>query len=156
MNASTSDEPAREVTADLQTMGAGLLTELRLFDMVFPEHTNHYGTLLGGRALYLMDTAAFMAASRFARHAVVTASSERVEFERPVREGQLLEVLAQVVGTGKSSIRVEVRLFAEDLLTGERQLCTHGRFILVAVDGEGRKTVLFPSSSETSGSQHDS
>jgi acyl-CoA hydrolase len=47
-------------------------------------------------------------------------------------------LLATVVATGRTSITVEVKLYSEDLLTGERKLGTHGRFVLVAVDENGR------------------
>ncbi len=49
------------------------LIEARLLEMVFPDHTNHLGTLFGGQALAWMDKAAFIVASRHARRAVVTA-----------------------------------------------------------------------------------
>ena len=45
-----------------------------LAEIVFPDQTNHYGTLFGGEALEMMDKAAFIAASRLSRTAVVTAS----------------------------------------------------------------------------------
>jgi uncharacterized protein (TIGR00369 family) len=124
--------------SEVETIAAGRLTEARLIEMVFPEQTNHYGTLYGGQALALMDKAAFIAASRYARRAVVTASSERVDFHVPVRQGQLVELLARVVATGRTSITVEVKLYSEDLLTGERQLGTHGRFVLVAIGPDGQ------------------
>ena len=57
-------------------------TELSMVEMVFPDHTNHYGTLFGGQALAMMDKAAFVVASRYARRAIVTASSERVDFQQ--------------------------------------------------------------------------
>ena len=129
---------------EVETIAAGRLTEARLIEMVFPEQTNHYGTLYGGQALALMDKAAFIAASRYSRRAVVTASSERVDFHVPVRQGQLVELLACVVATGRTSITVEVKLYSEDLLTGERQLATQGRFVLVAIDADGRTLPVLP------------
>jgi uncharacterized protein (TIGR00369 family) len=124
--------------AATETIPAGQLTEARLIEMVFPGQTNHHGTLYGGQALALMDKAAFMVASRFARASMVTASSEKCDFHVPVKQGQLIDLHARVVGTGRTSVTVQVDLFAEDLLTGERQLATHGRFVLVAIDGNGK------------------
>ena len=129
---------------EVETLPAGRLLEARMIEMVFPEQTNHLGTLFGGQALAMMDKAAFIAASRYARRAVVTASSERVDFHVPVRQGQLVELLARVVATGNTSLSVEVKLFSEDLLTGERKLCTQGRFVLVAVDADGHKSPVLP------------
>jgi acyl-CoA hydrolase len=116
--------------------------ETRIIEMAFPSQTNHYGTLFGGDALRLMDLAAFVTASRHARRPVVAASSELIDFRLPVRQGQLAEVVGRVTGTGKSSITVEVELWAEDLLTGQRELCTKGSFVLVAVDDQGRPAPL--------------
>ena len=96
--------------------------ETRMVEMVFPTQTNHYGTLFGGHALELMDKSAFITASRFTRKAMVTASSERVDFRAPVKNGQLVEVIGKIVKKGRSSVTVAVDLFAENLrryLAGE-------------------------------------
>jgi uncharacterized protein (TIGR00369 family) len=122
----------------MTTSNTPSLQETRIVEMVFPNQTNHYGTLFGGDALRLMDMAAFVTASRHARRPVVTASSERIDFHVPVRQGQLAEVVGRVVRTGRTSLTVEVELWAEDLLTGKRVLCTKGSFVLVAVDEHGR------------------
>src|SRR5262252_4961487 len=112
-------------------------SETRIVEMVFPNQANHYGTLFGGDALRLMDMAAFVAASRHARKPVVTASSERIDFHVPVLQGQLAEVVGRVSRAGRTSMTVEVELWAEDLLTGRRKLCSKGSFVLVAVDEHG-------------------
>jgi acyl-CoA hydrolase len=106
--------------------------------MVFPDQTNHYGTLFGGHALQLMDQVAFISASRYCRATVVTACSEKVDFHTPVHAGQIAELVARVIATGRTSMTVEVKLFAEWLRSGERKLCTKGRFVLVAVNDKGR------------------
>ena len=111
--------------------------ETRIVEMVFPNQTNHYGTLFGGDALRLMDMAAFVTASRHARRPVVTASSERIDFHVPVRQGQLAEVVGRVAQRGRKAPAVS-------LLTGERQLCTKGSFVLVAVDEHGRPAPIAP------------
>lgn len=109
-----------------------------MIEMVFPDQTNHYGTLFGGHALRLMDKAAFVAASRYSRRTVVTACSERVDFKNAAHHGNLIELTASVIATGRSSMTVGVQLVAEDLLSGERRLCAEGKFVLVALDEEGR------------------
>lgn len=106
--------------------------------MVFPTQTNHYGTLFGGEALKLMDKAAFITASRDVRKSVVTASVDRTDFHEPIRQGDLAEVLGRVVERGRSSLTVETQLFSENLLTGQRRLCSVARFVMVAVGDDGR------------------
>lgn len=113
-------------------------TELRMWQIVFPDHTNHLGTLFGGQALAWMDTAAFLVASRHARRVVVTARSDQVDFHVPIRKGEGVELIARVVEVGRSSMQVEVEMHAEDLLSGERALCTRGRFTMIALGDDGR------------------
>lgn len=117
-------------------------TEARLWEIVFPDHANHLGTLFGGQALAWMDKAAFVAATRYARRTVVTARSEQVDFHVPVRQGQLVELVARIVETGRSSMRVEVELHAEDAHAGTRRLCTRGHFAMIALGGDGRPAPL--------------
>jgi Acyl-CoA hydrolase len=112
--------------------------ESRFIEMVFPGQANHYGTLFGGTALNLMGKAAVIAASRTARCSVVMAASERVEFRVPVKVGQMLELTARVERTGRTSMVVQVEAFAESLGSGERCLAIQGRFVMVAVDQDGR------------------
>ena len=118
--------------------------EARLREIVFPDHANHLGTLFGGTALAWMDKAAFIAASRYARRTVVTARSEQVDFKLPIKQGQLVETIARVVEVGRTSMQVEVELIAEDLLSGERELCTRGRFVMIALDPLGQPTAAPP------------
>ncbi|KGI79028.1 acyl-CoA thioesterase [Oleiagrimonas soli] len=116
--------------------------EAVLMEMVFPHHTNHLGTLFGGQALAWMDKAAFIAASRYARRTVVTGRSEQADFHVPVRQGQLVELRAHVADVGRSSMRVEVTLTAEDLLSGDRRVCTQARFVMIALDAHGSPTTV--------------
>jgi acyl-CoA hydrolase len=126
----------------LERIEAGRITESRLMEMVFPGQANHYGTLFGGQALALMDKAAFMVASRYARLPVVTVSTEKIDFHAPVKQGQLVELVSRLVQTGRTSMTVEVEVYGEDLLTGERTLSTRGRIVLVALDADGKPTAV--------------
>lgn len=112
----------------------------RLMEIVYPEDTNSQGTLFGGHALSLMDRLAFILASRYARKTVVTACSEKVEFRSAVRQGELIELTGEVIHVGRTSLRLRIDMHREDLLTGDRSLCTTGEFVMVAVDEAGRPT----------------
>ena len=114
----------------------------RTVQIVFPNQANHYGTLFGGEALRLMDEAAFIAASRWARQTLVTVSSERVDFRAPIHAGELVETVARVVKVGRTSVTVEIELYGEDILSGDRRLATRGHFVFVAVDANGRPTAV--------------
>jgi acyl-CoA hydrolase len=116
--------------------------DTRMVEMVFPTQTNHYGTLFGGHALELMDKSAFITASRYSRKSMVTASSEKIDFQTPVKQGNLVEVIGRIVKRGRTSVTVNVELYGEDLLSGVRHLCAHGNFVLVAVDEESKPVPL--------------
>ena len=118
--------------------------ELRMVEIVYPDDTNSMGTLFGGRALWLMDRLAVLVASRYARMPIVTACSEKVEFRAPVKEGDLIELVGRIAHVGHSSIRVAIEMHGENLLSGERLLCTTGEFVMVAVDEDGRPTPVAP------------
>lgn len=118
--------------------------EVRMARMVFPDQTNHMGTLFGGQALSMMDEACFVAASRLARKTCVTVSVDRIDFTVPVHAGELVEVVARVVAVGRTSLTCQVELYAEDLLSGDRRRATSGKFVLVAVDRLGRPTPVVP------------
>lgn len=115
---------------------------LRMIEIVFPPQTNHYGTLYGGDALKMMGKAAFIAATRHARAVMVMAASDKIEFKSAIREGELVELAARAVGTGRTSVQIAVDLWAEGLVTGERRLAGSARFTMVAVDREGRPTAF--------------
>ncbi|NPD16845.1 acyl-CoA thioesterase [Xinfangfangia sp. D13-10-4-6] len=119
-------------------------SEIRMIEMIFPEQANHYGTLFGGNALALMAKAAFVAASRHAGAAVVMARSERVDFTTPIKVGEMLELVARVSRTGRSSMTVEVKGSARSI-GGARERCAlSGAFEMVAVDGGGRPRPVGP------------
>ena len=120
------------------------LHKVRLVDLVFPDQTNHQGNMFGGAALAFMDKVAFLAAARLARRGFVTAAVERMDFKKPVYEGEIVDLVGEVRSVGRSSMNVRVSLWAENLLTGERRLTTQGDFIMVATDRKTNTTPLPP------------
>ncbi|MGH9175787.1 MAG: acyl-CoA thioesterase [Vicinamibacterales bacterium] len=111
--------------------------EARLAEIVFPNDTNPYGTMFGGVAYAMMDRAAFLVANGYARCNAVTASSEHVDFSVPIRQGEIVEAVARVIYTGRSSIVVRVDLNARAPLVRDWRRCTSGLFTMVAVDDNG-------------------
>ena len=64
----------------------------------------------------------------------------KVEFRLPVKEGDLIDLVGRVTRVGRTSVEVSIDMFREELLTGVRDLCTTGVFVMVAVDDAGRPT----------------
>jgi len=101
-------------------------SETRIFKAVFPNTTNHYETLFGGTALQLMDEASFICATRFSRKKVVTISSDKVDFEKPIPGGTIIELIAKVEAVGRTSCTVKVDIYKEDMYSFNRELAVTG------------------------------
>lgn len=108
--------------------------------IVFPTDTNTYGTLFGGKLMAYIDDTAAIAAMRHARKHIVTASTDSVDFLHPIHEGNSVCLEAFVTYTGTSSMEVFVKVTAEDLITGERNLCALSFLTMVAIDEHGKPT----------------
>ncbi|MGB2064638.1 MULTISPECIES: acyl-CoA thioesterase [Marinomonas] len=119
------------------------ISETRVAKMVFPSTTNHYDTLFGGEALKWMDEVAYIAATRFARKQVVTISTGQVDFKRPIPSGILVELVARVVKVGRTSLKVEVNIFLEELYSDKREKAITGHFNFVAIDEHKKPTPIF-------------
>lgn len=126
----------------LSAQAAEHTRETRFVEMVFPDLSNHYGTLFGGDALKLMGKAAFVAAARHARCNVVMATSDKTEFHQPVPVGELIEIVARVAREGRCSMTVSVEMIRENLASGQRDVVTRGNFEMVAVNEHGRPIAI--------------
>ncbi len=109
-------------------------SETRIFRAVFPNTTNHYDTLFGGNAMQLMDEVAFITATRFSRKKVVTVSSSRIDFNKPIPSGTLIELVGKVARVGNTSVDIQVKIYIEQMYSDYREEAIGGTFTLVAID----------------------
>lgn len=109
--------------------------------MVFPEDSNHHGTLFAGQGLQRLARAAFIAARQAAGCEVVMAAVTGVQFLAPVPVGRALALRAWVSRIGRSSLTVCVHGLAEAPGCAPG-LVLQGVFELVAVDGKGRPRAI--------------
>lgn len=108
--------------------------------IVLPPDTNNYGTLFGGKLMAYIDDIAAIAAMRHSRRNCVTASTDSVDFLHPIYEGNSVCLEAFVTYTGRTSMEIFVKVIAEDLLTGERNVCAMSFLTMVAIDDNGKPT----------------
>ncbi|MDF3026529.1 MAG: thioesterase superfamily protein [Fluviicola sp.] len=108
--------------------------ETRIFKAVFPNTTNHYDTLFGGTAMQLMDEVAFIAATRFSRQRMVTVSSDKIDFKKPIPAGTIVELIGKVTYLGSTSLKIRVEIFIEQMYSDEREKAVTGEFTFVAID----------------------
>lgn len=111
-----------------------LSSETRIFKAVFPNTTNHYDTLFGGTAMQLMDEVAFITATRYSRKRMVTVSSDKIDFNKPIPGGTIVELIGKVIHIGNTSLKVSVEIFVEEMYSEERYKAISGTFTFVAID----------------------
>lgn len=109
-------------------------SETRIFKAVFPGTTNHYDTLFGGTAMMLMDEVAFITATRFSRKRMVTISSDRINFTKPIPAGTIVELVGRVTEVGNTSMKVSVEVYIEEMYSFVREKAITGTFTFVAID----------------------
>lgn len=109
-------------------------SQTSIFKAVFPNTTNHYDTLFGGTAMQLMDEVAFIAATRFSRQRMVTVSSDRIDFKKPIPAGTIAELIGKVTYIGNTSLKVRVDIFIEQMYNDSREKAVSGEFTFVAID----------------------
>jgi len=120
------------------------LAKTHVTKAVFPETTNHHQTLFGGVALQWMDEVSFIAATRFSRQSIVTVSSDKIDFKHPVPAGSIVELIAKVVHVGRTSLKVCVDMYVEDLYQDGCEKAITGMFSFVALDENKQPTPVLP------------
>ena len=118
-------------------------------EFALPTDANTLGNVLGGKVMHLVDLAAALAAVRHARCPVVTASVDQMSFLHPVHIGQLIMLQSSVNRVFRTSMEVGVKVFAENLLTGETVHTCSAYLTFVALDAHGKVTPVAPVIPET-------
>lgn len=122
---------------------AGKEPALRVIPM--PSDASHTGDIFGGWIMSQVDLAGSIPAVRLARGRVATVAVNSFVFRQPVFVGDLLSFYADVVKVGRTSITVDVTVYAQRL--PEREACvkvTEAVLTYVAVDGNRRPRVVSP------------
>lgn len=120
-----------------------------MVEVVLPNDANPLGNILGGRVMHLMDIAAAIAAHRHSNSYVVTASVDYVDFRNPVRVGELIILRSSVNRVFHTSMEVGVKVFSENVLTGERKHTSSAYVTFVALDEHGQPKAAPPLILET-------
>jgi acyl-CoA hydrolase len=118
-------------------------------EFALPNDANGLGNVLGGKVMHLVDLAGALVAMRHARRPVVTASVDSLHFLHPVRIGQLMILRSSVNRVFRTSMEVGVKVFAEDLLTGEKLHTCSAYLTFVALDEHRKATPVAPVIPET-------
>ena len=120
---------------DQKTVGQ---SKTEMSQLMLPQHANFAGTVYGGAVLSIADGVAYVCAARHAGPNCVTVSVGRVDFREPIRIGELVTFLASVNFTGRSSMEIGIKIFAENLKTGGKRHTNSCYFTMVCLDDQGR------------------
>jgi acyl-CoA hydrolase len=113
-------------------------------EIVLPNDTNGLGNMMGGRLLHLMDKCAAISAQRHANRVCVTASVDNVEFQAPIHGGDVVIIKSHVNRAFRSSMEVELNVWAEDPRAETHRKCNRAYYTFVAINEDG-ETVRVPS-----------
>ena len=107
---------------------------------MFPSDANPAGNVFGGEILKHIDMVAGIVAQRHSQSNAVTISMDSVNFLKPVFVGNVLTLNARINYVHNSSMEIEVRAEAEDIITGIRTVTGTAFVTFVALDKNGRPT----------------
>ncbi|HSK65572.1 MAG TPA: acyl-CoA thioesterase [Anaerolineales bacterium] len=117
-------------------------SRITLAQLMHLEHANLLGNVHGGWIMKLMDEAGALACMRHAQRKVVTVAMDSMDFRQPILIGDLVILTAEVTYVGRTSMEVEVQVIAENPVTGERTHTNTAYLVYVALDDEGRPTLV--------------
>lgn len=104
-----------------------------------PADANHNGDIFGGWIMAQVDIAGGTLAGRVARGRVATVAVNQFVFKEPVQVGDVLSLYAEVVRIGKTSITVDVQVYAERGREDPKVVkVTEAVLTFVAIDQNGR------------------
>jgi len=124
-------------------------TESDYAEICLPNDANSLGSMLGGHVMHLVDLCGAIAAMRHARVPVVTASIDQMTFLHPIRIGELARLKSQVNRVFRTSMEVGVKVWVENLHSGEIKHTSSAYLTFVALDRHGNRVVLPPIVPET-------
>ncbi|MGH7851516.1 MAG: acyl-CoA thioesterase, partial [Thermodesulfobacteriota bacterium] len=84
------------------------------------------------------DMTGVLAAMQFAGQNTVTASIEAVDFKKPVKVGDIMDVKARVIYTAHTSMVVKVDVYKVGKYSPGAEFTCRGYLIFVAIDPDGK------------------
>jgi acyl-CoA thioesterase YciA len=103
-----------------------------------PSDANYTGDIFGGWIMSQVDVAGSIPALRLARGRIATVAVNSFTFKQPVMIGDLVSFYADIVRVGRTSITVDVEVYAQRRTLHEAVKVTEATLTYVAVDDERR------------------
>ncbi|HEY0432463.1 MAG TPA: acyl-CoA thioesterase [Chitinophagaceae bacterium] len=99
-----------------------------------PSDANYTGDIFGGWIMSQVDIAGSIPAIELARGRVATIAVNSFTFKQPVMIGDVVSFYANVVRVGRTSITVDVEVYARRRMLHEMVKVTEATLTYVAVD----------------------
>ncbi|MGI9402226.1 MAG: acyl-CoA thioesterase [Rhizobiaceae bacterium] len=114
--------------------------ELTLRTLAMPADANAAGDIFGGWVMAQMDLACGIRAAERAGTRVVTAAVNEMAFREAMKIGDTLSIYTHVAIIGRTSMTLDVEAWAQRYLSTHREMVTKARFVMVALDENGKPT----------------
>jgi 4-hydroxybenzoyl-CoA thioesterase len=120
-----------------------------------PTDVNFGGRVHGGIVMRWIDEAAHVLVTQWTGDAAnVAVYAGGVRFYQPLRIGDLVEVEARLIFTGRTSMHVSVHVRSGSPAGSERRLTTHSLIVFVSVSADGNALLARPWEPETDEDVH--
>ncbi len=113
-------------------------------ELIMPNDANPLGNLMGGNLMRWMDIAGGICAGKHCEAHVVTASVDHVSFNKPIRVGDVISIVAKVTRAFKTSVEVYMEVFATDITGNNTYKSNHAYFTFVALSEKTKKPKKVP------------
>lgn len=138
-----------QAMAEQTYSSAGTAPQTVLRFLAAPTDVNWGGKTHGGTVMRWIDETARVCALQWSKTDSLAVYSGGIRFYRPIPIGNLVEINARLLHTGRSSMHISVHVSSTDPKTGDFALTTHCLTVFVALaDGQPVETPTWHPSSE--------
>ena len=139
----SSDDRSGDAIASIAPLHLPDDRQLVLRVMPMPADVNGNGDIFGGWIMAQVDLAGAVLPSRIAKGRIVTVAVNQFIFKQPVSMGDLLSFYAKVERIGRTSITVNVEVFAERNPANLHVVkVTEANLTYVAIDRDGKPRLI--------------
>jgi acyl-CoA hydrolase len=103
-----------------------------------PGHVNFGGKVHGGAVMKWIDQAGYTCAAGWTGEYCVTLYLGGLHFIGPIRVGEIVELRALVIHTGRTSLHIAIDIYARDPKVSELKRTGHCVIVFVALGEDGR------------------
>ena len=109
-----------------------------------PGHVNFGGKVHGGAVMKWIDQAGYTCAAGWTGEYCVTLYVGGLHFLEPIRVGEVVELRAIVIHTGRTSLHVAIDIYAGDPKASRKTRRCHCVIVFVALNEDGRPKPISP------------